>query len=175
MESTAIPGKSSWTGLLGCLGIGLLVIAAIVTVVILVKRHHEKKNGQMNDQWLAPWTKAIASGSPGDAWDKLTTEGYRKANNKDAYIANYEEVSAKFGPLVSAEILKSTGTKQPGREAFQTVHVRSYWGEKKTQINIIIELVQGPDGTYRQDGGYTATSGIHDNPGLSGKLPKGPW
>lgn len=176
MESTAmVTEKSGWASLIGCLGAGTLVIGALVAVFVFVKHHHEAKSEEMGVQWLAPWTKAISEGRTEEAWDKLTTEGYRKDRDQAEYLANYAEASAKFGKLVSAEILKSTGTKQPGREPFETVHVQTFWGEKKTRINIIIELAKGPDGSYRQDGGYTAVSGIHDNPGLSGKLPEGPW
>ena len=169
--NTQVVEKGSWSSLFGCLGVGVLVIGGIIAAWMYFSGKQDSKNEEMRAQWLAPWTKAIAEGRPGDAWDKLTTEGYRKERSKEAYLANYGEASRRFGKLLSAEVFNAIGTKEPGREYFQQVKVRTRW-EKADLIIIRFEVVKSASGEYVQDGGYL---GIDDNIGLSGAILNGPW
>ncbi|MCP5535534.1 MAG: hypothetical protein H7A51_04770 [Akkermansiaceae bacterium] len=160
------------SGLFGCLGIGVAVLALVAVIVIAINRYQDNKNEEIRTQWLEPWCQAIGEGRAEDAWHTLTTEGYRKDRNKDKYLANYQEASKKWGKLVSATVFNSQGTKQPGRPPFQTAKVQTFWEDngKKIQINLYIELIKDADGIYRQDGGYIGST---ENPGAN--MPGGPW
>lgn len=172
---TTVHENTGWKGLIGCLGTGLAVIAAIVFVVIFVRGRDEKVRARIDGEFLQPWLKAAREGTMENAWATLTTENYRKTRPQADVAATYAAAARTFGKPVAVSIHGQQGVKVPGQSWHQRTATKWTW-ENGTTLHLIFNLVDVPGEGFRVESAAPGTftksqTGYHPPQGT----PDGPW
>lgn len=167
--------QTSWRSLAGCLGTGVLVIAAIVAGTVFLAKRSDESLSRIDGEFLQPWFRAIRDGEFESAWGSLTTEAYRAANPEEAVAATYDEATRRFGPPVKASVYGQTGTKEPGSPYLLRTGTRWEW-ENGVVLHLVFHLVDLPGRGFRVERAglgelSRSATGYHPPQGT----PEGPW
>lgn len=167
--------STGWKGLIGCLGIGIAVVAAIVFAVMFFRSRHENTRTRIDSEFLQPWFRAAREDAMETAWTTLTTESYRKTRPQADVAATYAAATRLFGKPVAASIHGQQGEKVPGQSWHQRTATQWTW-ENGTTLHLVFNLVDVPGQGYRVESAGLGTltksqTGYHPPQGT----PDGPW
>ncbi len=170
--SAVVTEHSSWKGLLGCLGTGVVVIGLVVWGVMLVKGRTDKKEARIHAEFLEPWIESVQAGTMAQAWQTLTTEAYRKDRSQAAVVENYRAAMEKLGRPMEVVIRSVISTVElGGGRTFQRTVTRWKW-EKEPEVYLTLYLVDVPEAGFRLD---AARLGGHNKQITPPNVPEGPW
>ncbi len=170
--SAVVTEHSSWKGLLGCLGTGVVVIGLVVWGTVFVLGRNAKKEARIQAEFLDPWVEAVRGAKMAQAWESLTTETYRKDRPQAAVVENYRSAVEILGKPTQVEITSVNSTTElGGGRSFQRAVTRWQW-EKKPEVFLTLELVDVPQAGFRLD---AARLGGRNKQIPSPNVPAGPW
>ena len=139
----------SWSGLLGCLSVGALVIALIVGGFLYIKKRQDKIDDRITAEFLNPYLAALRANDPATVWKNLTTESYRQRHTQEAHAANFRLALEKLGQAESVRIFRVTSTHEPER-SFQRVRARWKFA-KSPEFLRTHKLIDVPGQGFRLD------------------------
>ncbi|BBK38362.1 hypothetical protein STAQ_34400 [Allostella sp. ATCC 35155] len=162
--------SSSWTGLIVLLGtVALLAVAASFGISWFLGRTAATEQ-RLRTEFIEPYVAALRAADGQTAWRELTTERYRARYREGDFLANFQTVVARYGQPEAVEIVRVTGTVEPGR-TFQYVRTIWQWSGGGSFVRGL-QLVDVPGLGFRLDG---ATLGGHNGSIVPANVLSGPW
>lgn len=162
--------SSSWTGLIVLVGtVALLAVAASFGISWLLDRTAATEQ-RVRTEFIEPYVAALRAADSQKVWRELTTENYRARHREGDFLANFQTIVERYGQPEAVDIVRVTGTAEPGR-AFQ--HVRTIWQWSGGRSFVRgLQLVDVPGVGFRLDG---ATLGGRSGSIVPADVPTGPW
>jgi len=141
---TAPPGRKSLTLPAAILAL----VAAIAFAWSHVSNRMQATESRVTDEFITPCLSAFDAGDADRIWRTLTTESFRRRVPREAFLATFAHVHARFGRPVEVTV-HSVQAMRDTERAWQRVVTRWTWQDGPRGMLRVFDLVDVPGTGYR--------------------------